>query len=401
MRGAKLFTIYVLMMNIKFTDSLSFIPMKLAKTLGIAELSKGFFPHLLNSTQNQNYVGPKPLSALYHPDGMSPDEKEKFLSWHSNLQENNYVFNFQDEMLKYGRSDVDILRRCCLEFRELFWSVTGIDPFEKCLTIASACNLVFRKNFLGEETIAILPPNGYRPHKHSIFAYKWLSFTAKHNNVGIQDAGNSGEKRVGKYRLDGFDERSNPAYEVQGCFWHGCPKCYSRDTINTVNGKTMHELYQETLEKIIYLKSRGFNIVEVWECDINPQLENNAEMKAHFDHFNVVEPLEPRDAFYGGPTNATKLFHECQGEEKIRYVDFTSLCPWTNKNTPAVIGHPKIISENFQDLSAYFGLVKCIVLPPRGLSHPILPYRTQGKLMFPLCKIFGVSLRFLSFFFRF
>ena len=38
------------------------------------------------------------------------------------------------------------------------------------------------------------------------------------------------------------------------------------------------------------------------------------------------------------------------------------------------------------DLSSYFGLVKCTVLPPRGLFHPVLPYRTQGKLMFPLCK---------------
>ena len=26
------------------------------------------------------------------------------------------------------------------------------------------------------------------------------------------------------------------------------------------------------------------------------------------------------------------------------------------------------------------------MLPPRGLFHPVLPYRTQGKLMFPLCK---------------
>jgi hypothetical protein len=26
------------------------------------------------------------------------------------------------------------------------------------------------------------------------------------------------------------------------------------------------------------------------------------------------------------------------------------------------------------------------VLPPPGLFHPVLPYRTQGKLMFPLCK---------------
>ena len=109
-------------------------------------------------------------------------------------------------------------------------------------------------------------------------------------------------------------------------------------------------------------------------------------MKAYFDSFEVVDSLEPRDAFCGGRRNAAKLFHECQDEEKIRYLDFTSLHPWCNKNTLTVVGHPQIITENFQEISAYFGFIKCTVLPPRRLFHPVLPYRTQGKLMFPLCK---------------
>jgi hypothetical protein len=54
--------------------------------------------------------------------------------------------------------------------------------------------------------------------------------------------------------------------------------------------------------------------------------------------------------------------------------------------TRTVVGHPRIITENFEDISTYFGLIKCSVLPPRGLFHPVLPYRTQGKLMFPLCN---------------
>ena len=68
-------------------------------------------------------------------------------------------------------------------------------------------------------------------------------------------------------------------------------------------------------------------------------------------------------------------------------MDFTSLYPWVNKMTKTVVGHPRIITENFEeDISTYFGLIKCTALPPRGLFHPVLPYRTQGKLMFPLCK---------------
>ena len=41
---------------------------------------------------------------------------------------------------------------------------------------------------------------------------------------------------------------------------------------------------------------------------------------------------------------------------------------------------------DFAPVEDYFGLVKCSVLPPRALYHPVLSYRTQGKLMFPLCR---------------
>ena len=39
--------------------------------------------------------------------------------------------------------------------------------------------------------------------------------------IDIEHARNGGEKRVGKYSLDGFCEERNTAYEFQGCFWHG------------------------------------------------------------------------------------------------------------------------------------------------------------------------------------
>lgn len=50
------------------------------------------------------------------------------------------------------------------------------------------------------------------------------------------------------------------------------------------------------------------------------------------------------------------------------------------------MGHPTIITDNFQDMSSYFGLANIKILPPRKLYHPLLPYRSQGKLKFPLCR---------------
>ena len=59
-----------------------------------------------------------------------------------------------------------------------------------------------------------------------------------------------------------------------------------------------------------------------------------------------------------------------------------------NRSKTVATGHPEIITENFDDdVSNYFSLIKWTVLPPCGLLHPVLPYRTQGKLMFALCMV--------------
>ena len=122
--------------------------------------------------------------------------------------------------------------------------------------------------------------------------------------------------------------------------------------------------------------------VEVWECDVRRELKQNEEMKYYFDHYHIAEPPEPRHALYGGRTNAAKLRHYCQGDEQIRASTLTSTVPRT-----VPTGHPEIITENFdEDVSNYFGLIKCTVLPPRGLFHAVLPHHGQDKLMFALCK---------------
>jgi G:T-mismatch repair DNA endonuclease (very short patch repair protein) len=35
-------------------------------------------------------------------------------------------------------------------------------------------------------------------------------------------------------KVDGFDEKTNTAYQYHGCFWHGCKKCYNQDFINKI-----------------------------------------------------------------------------------------------------------------------------------------------------------------------
>ena len=230
LRGAKILSMTIPMFNIKFIDSLNFIPMSLAKfpkTFGETELCKGYFPHLFNKEENWNYVGPIPCQNDYGVNFMKPEERKAFIAWHKEQVESNYLFDFQKEIVKYCRSDVDIMRKCCLLFREMLRDETGIDPFEKSLTIASYCHEVYRTNFLKKDTIAVFQHDRQLKTKQSNMAVKWLSYVMEKEDIHIQHVRNGGEKRVGRYSLDGYCEETHTAYEFQGCFWHGKEQqCY-------------------------------------------------------------------------------------------------------------------------------------------------------------------------------
>ena len=102
-------------------------------------------------------------------------------------------------------------------------------------------------------------------------------------------------------------------------FFSGCPECYkNRETVNPINQKTMEQLYKDTMRKVKYLKESGFEVEQKWECELEKEKNEDEEMKQFFEEHEIVDPLQPRDAFYGGRTNATKLFHQCQGNEKIK-----------------------------------------------------------------------------------
>lgn len=60
-----------------------------------------------------------------------------------------------------------------------------------------------------------------------------------------------------------------------------------------------------------------------------------------------------------------------------------------NKTGRYPIGHPQILvgpEIDAENIRQYYGLVKCSVLPPQHLFHPLLPIRMNNKLMFVLCR---------------
>ena len=212
-------------------------------------------------------------------------------------------------------------------------------------------------------------------------------------NTGYPVGGDSG----GSLKLDGYyrDESTGKeiAFEYMGCVFHGCVKCFPQRDLDTVvrhphTGQLLSEMYELTKSRLKYLKEElGFEVRVMWECEFNALMTNNAILRALAKEMDLQPRLNPRDSFYGGRTNAVKLFRESTERVKIGYVDICSLYPMVLKNDEFPVGIPEVIvAPKSVDIRKYFGLIQCRVRPPRGLYHPCLPLRSNGKLMFPLCR---------------
>ncbi|KAL0146560.1 hypothetical protein M9458_058191 [Cirrhinus mrigala] len=129
---------------------------------------------------------------------------------------------------------------------------------------------------------------------------------------------------------------------------------------------------------------------DIWECQWDKAKQNDPDVRAFMTNYTAPARLNPRDALFGGRTNAFKLYHKVSEDERISYLDFTSLYPYVQSRKTYPIGHPEIILKDFGPVESYFGLIKCTVVPPRRLLHPVLPFRSSSsKLLFALCRTFA------------
>lgn len=142
----------------------------------------------------------------------------------------------------------------------------------------------------------------------------------------------NGEARVltpaQSYTVDGYDASSKTVFEYQGSYFHGCRKCvpnHRHKTRNCHPERTVEEKYQATLKKTAILRDAGYTVIEKWGCEFAKEKKSDPKLQSFLESFEILPPLEPRDAFFGGRTGATTLYAKAEKGEDISYVDFTSL----------------------------------------------------------------------------
>jgi hypothetical protein len=379
--------------HIHFLDSVNYLPMplrKLPEAFGLTA-SKSWYPHYFNTKANLDYVGPIPDIRYYGADEMGEGERRDFLSWYRERKDADEVFDNRYVLEQYCQDDVTVLRQACQIFRREFMKIGNIEVFLEAVTIASACNKVLRKKFLKPGTVGLIPSGGYSAnHRYSKKALKWLLHMERMDECQIRHARNGREFKppeLPHYSVDGYCAETRTVYEFLGCYYHGCT-CQPFRDVKMLSDETLAERYEQTLARIQQIKRAGYRVKCMWECQFD-ESQIAPELLAH----PIVrhEPLITRDALYGGRTEAMRLHYKIRdGVESVQYCDVMSLYPYICKYFKFPIGHPVIhIGDTCADKEACLrmnGLMKCTVVPPKDLYHPVLPYRYNKKLLFCLCR---------------
>lgn len=129
-------------------------------------------------------------------------------------------------------------------------------------------------------------------------------------------------------------------YEYQGCFYHGCIKCFPDKRQRTRNchlDRTIDEVYEATQKRVKLLRDVGYTVVEKWGCEFREQKKTDLQLQEFLKTYDPLTPLEPRDALFGGRTGATTLYAKAEPEKKKFSIKILRLCTRGSTSTVNIL----------------------------------------------------------------
>ena len=246
-----------------------------------------FFPYLFctKSNMHSNLSSLPPFSD-YIPETMKCEKFDKFKKWY---EENKASpFCLKDQLEEYCANDTLILLKALIAMRKILLGIThGYDVLPRSVSIAGIAMSVYKRCFVKDNTIGIIPEGGYEKFdKSSDKAIKLMSWISKTRNINVKHAGNGREHVIGNYKVDGFIDSEKRVLEFLGCYYHSHPDCTNAND-TAPNGKLNAINYSDTMKRLEYIRKQGYQVETFWECQIDAEIKSNTKMREFFQNFEV------------------------------------------------------------------------------------------------------------------
>jgi hypothetical protein len=125
--------------------------------------------------------------------------------------------------------------------------------------------------------------DGFYPIKREKYEsmFHWMDWLNYTEGLNIMHYRNSGfEKRVGAFLIDGFDSHTNTLFQFHGCYYHGHGCCLlSHKKKTDKERRQLLSRQKRTKLTTSYLKSEGYTVVEIYECEFKEMKYGDRELR--------------------------------------------------------------------------------------------------------------------------
>ena len=189
-------------------------------------------------------------------------------------------------------------------------SIVGIDasqlyPYSMCQSMPTG--LYTRWEYDAES-------NRFKPqqNKSRVFEMMVMSyFQRQRPDCKIESFHTTGtQKKIDCFKVDGFCALRKTVFEAMGCLYHNCPCQEIRPSLTEEDIE--HGFKKREMDRMIkhYIKEKGYNVVEMWECEWLNLYKTTPCVKEHL-----------RESFpYKRPLKDETLLEQMKSGKLFRYV---------------------------------------------------------------------------------
>ena len=390
-----------------------------------------FFPLKFFESKNLLYHGNIPDIAFFTSNLDSPEVTCQKVEYVKNFNKQNYIWNFQKELLQFAELKLLLLVLCslhfiedCLEFQNqmkklLFTKQNDffLHPFSYPLCSLSGFSYkLFKIFFLNNYDIFVVKNEfGINSKNVSKIEYEWTSFMEyKESEKDFLSAFNNefGQKYFKEAIPDLYSPVSKQAYFFQGCVFHGhyenclMNKKATEDTKNPfgVTYKTLNDEFDLKIANLLENnQSQIEEVIYYWECTYKQLRTNDSLLQQFLQSTFKPHPLirlRPRSCVRGAFFDVYALCwsQTLFPDENLFFLDVNGLYSFCAIKFKFMIGKYKILigkklnllqiknNNFFYNDQKVMGGILLTILPPQNLFFPYLLYRTkEGKTVNTLC----------------
>ena len=179
-------------------------------------------------------------------------------------------------------------------------SIVGIDasqlyPYSMCQPMPTG--LYTRWEYDSETKRFTARQNKSRSFENMVLSY----FQQSRPDCKIESNVTTGrQKKIDCFSVDGICYHCNTVFEAMGCYYHYCPCQEARPSLTDTDIERGVKKRQQDEMRRDYIQQKGYQIVEMWDCEWWSLYKTDASVKSHLrKNFPYRHPLSEEGLLHG------------------------------------------------------------------------------------------------------